>query len=69
MNCQAKISANWFTAEKRGGITQLLTLVLNVSLIIGIFIPGIVFGKYETDKMNPANIEEGKNHTFNLMLA
>lgn len=46
LNCQAKISANWFTAEKRGGITQLLTLVLNVSLIIGIFIPGLVFKGY-----------------------
>lgn len=47
LNCQAKISGNWFTAEKRGGITQLLTLVLNVSLIIGIFIPGIIFSGYK----------------------
>jgi FLVCR family feline leukemia virus subgroup C receptor-related protein len=47
LNCQAKISANWFTAEKRGGITQLLTLVLNVSLIIGIFIPGLIFSGYK----------------------
>jgi FLVCR family feline leukemia virus subgroup C receptor-related protein len=49
LNCQAKISANWFTAEKRGGITQLLTLVLNVSLIIGLIIPGLVFNNYELD--------------------
>lgn len=49
LNCQAKISANWFTAEKRGGITQLLTLVLNVSLIVGLLIPGIVFNKYELE--------------------
>jgi len=47
LNCQAKISANWFTAETRGGITQFLTLILNVSLIIGIFIPGLVFGGYD----------------------
>lgn len=35
MNCQAKISGNWFTAASRGGVTQLLSLVLNVSLVIG----------------------------------
>ena len=35
LNCQAKISANWFTKDKRGKITQILTLILNVSLIIG----------------------------------
>ena len=50
LNCQTKIAANWFTAETRGGITQLLTLVLQVSLILGIFIPGIVFGKYEPEE-------------------
>lgn len=49
LNCQAKISANWFTAEKRGGITQLLTLILNVSLIIGIFIPGLLFQGYKLE--------------------
>lgn len=46
LNCQAKISANWFTAEKRGGITQILTLVINVSLILGMLIPGLVFNGY-----------------------
>lgn len=55
LNCQAKISANWFQAEKRAGVTQLLTLVLNVSLIIGIFIPGIVFGKYDTKSDDDKN--------------
>lgn len=35
LNCQAKISANWFTSMTRGKITQILTLILNVSLIIG----------------------------------
>ena len=35
LNCQAKISANWFTSQTRGKITQILTLILNVSLIIG----------------------------------
>lgn len=53
LNCQAKISANWFTAESRGGVTQLLTLILNVSLIIGIFIPKLVFGHYKPSKDNP----------------
>jgi FLVCR family feline leukemia virus subgroup C receptor-related protein len=47
LNCQTKIAASWFTAETRGGVTQFLTLVLNVSLILGIFIPGIVFGDYK----------------------
>ena len=51
LNCQAKISANWFKAEKRATVTSLLTLVLNVSLVIGIFIPGIVFGKYDVDPL------------------
>jgi FLVCR family feline leukemia virus subgroup C receptor-related protein len=38
LNCQAKISANWFTSESRGKITQILTLILNVSLVIGNFL-------------------------------
>lgn len=49
LNCQAKISGNWFTAKVRGGVTQLLTLVLNVSLIIGILIPGVFFRSYVPD--------------------
>lgn len=53
LNCQAKIGANWFTAEVRGGVTQFLTLILNVSLIIGIFIPGIVFGDYKPIEGEP----------------
>lgn len=53
LNCQTKISSSWFTAQSRGGVTQLLTLILNVSLVLGIFIPGIVFGDY---KPNPDNI-------------
>ncbi len=47
LNCQTKVSSNWFTAQARGGVTQILTLVLNVSLVLGIFIPGIVFGDYQ----------------------
>ena len=47
LNCQAKVSANWFTSEARGGVTQLLTLILNVSLVIGVLIPGLVFGSYK----------------------
>lgn len=57
LNCQTKISSNWFTAESRGGVTQFLTLVLNVSLILGIFVPGIVFGDYKPDTSNPENIQ------------
>lgn len=49
LNCQAKVSANWFTAETRGGVTQLLTLILNVSLVIGVLIPGLAFGGYIID--------------------
>lgn len=68
LNCQAKISANWFSSTTRGGVTQLLTLVLNVSLIIGILIPGLVFKSYKPETMDPQNIEEGKQVTFQLMM-
>lgn len=57
LNCQAKISANWFTSTTRGGITQLLTLVLNVSLVFGILIPGFVFIGYKPDVHDPVSIE------------
>ena len=57
LNCQAKLSANWFSAENRGQVTQLLTLILNVSLVIGMIIPSMVFKGYEP---NDKNIEEGK---------
>ena len=57
LNCQTKISSNWFTADSRGAVTQFLTLVLNVSLIFGIFVPGIVFGDYKPDTSNPENIQ------------
>jgi FLVCR family feline leukemia virus subgroup C receptor-related protein len=50
LNCQAKISANWFTAKSRGKITQILTLILNVSLVIGIVIPGFFFRGYHPVK-------------------
>jgi MFS transporter, FLVCR family, feline leukemia virus subgroup C receptor-related protein len=53
LNCQTKISSNWFTADTRGSVTQFLTLILNVSLILGIFVPGIVFGDYKPDVSNP----------------
>lgn len=46
LNCQAKISANWFSSKTRGKVTQILTLVLNVSLVIGILIPGFIFKGY-----------------------
>lgn len=52
LNCQTKISSNWFTAETRGGVTQLLTLILNVSLVLGIFIPGFVFEGYKPNADN-----------------
>lgn len=57
LNCQTKISSNWFTADTRAGVTQLLTLILNVSLVLGIFVPAIVFGDYKPDLSDPANIE------------
>lgn len=47
LNCQAKISANWFSAKSRSKVTQILTLVLNVSLVIGFLIPGIFFTGYK----------------------
>ncbi len=65
LNCQTKISANWFAAESRGTVTQFLTLVLNISLILGIFVPGIVFGDYKPDANN---LEEGKTLAFQTML-
>lgn len=68
MNCQAKISANWFTAEKRGAVTQLLTLVLNISLIIGLFIPSLVFGSYDVAIDTVENHDKGRQLTFDLML-
>lgn len=57
LNCQAKVSTNWFSAQKRGGITQLLTLLLNISIIIGVLIPGLVFSGYKPDKLNPESIQ------------
>lgn len=68
LNCQAKIGANWFQADKRAGITQLLTLVLNVSLIIGLFIPGLVFGKYDISPVDDEKIRVGKDKSFDLMM-
>ena len=56
LNCQAKVSANWFSAQARGGVTQILTLVLNVSLVIGILIPGFIFHGYHPDTTDPDNI-------------
>lgn len=57
LNCQGKISANWFTSVQRGKITQILTLVLNVSLIIGVIIPTVVFGGYK-----PLKNDDGDNY-------
>lgn len=52
LNCQAKLSANWYSAKARGGITQLLTLVLNVALIIGLVIPSFFFSGYSANSTN-----------------
>ena len=57
LNCQAKISANWFRAETRGGVTQFLTLVLNISLILGILFPSLIFNGYKPDSQDPNSIE------------
>ena len=68
LNCQTKISSQWFTAETRGGVTQFLTLILNCSLVLGIFVPGIVFGDYKPDASNPENMAEGRQLAFKTML-
>lgn len=68
LNCQAKISANWFSAKTRGAVTQNLSLVLNVSLVIGILIPGIFFHNFAPDVLKPETITEGRNRTWKLML-
>ena len=39
-----------------------------MSLVIGIFIPGIVFGKYELDPVTDEKIVQGRKNTFDLML-
>jgi FLVCR family feline leukemia virus subgroup C receptor-related protein len=57
LNCQATVSANWFSAQTRGGVTQLLTLLLNISLIIGVLIPGLVFSGYKPDLLSPESIQ------------
>ena len=43
-----------------------MTLVVNVSLIIGILIPGIMFRNYHADV---GTADEGKSLTFKLMLS
>lgn len=43
-----------------------MTLVVNVSLIIGILIPGVMFRNYHADV---GTGEEGKSLTFKLMLS
>ena len=53
LNSQTKLAANWFDAKTRGAVTQFLTLVLNLSLVVGIFIPGLVFGSYQPDLSSP----------------
>ena len=45
-----------------------MTLILNVSLIIGIFIPGLVFGDYKPIEGEPSTYAEGRDLTFKLML-
>ena len=57
LNCQAKLSANWFHSDKRAQVTQLLSLVINVSLILGLIIPAIFFNNYDTEE---DGIERGK---------
>ena len=53
LNCQAKISATWYRSNQRAGVTQILTLIVNISLIIGILIPGVIFAGYHVDTHNP----------------
>ena len=48
-------------------MTQILSLILNVALIVGIFIPGFFFSKYDDKIHTEENIKLGKSNTFNLM--
>ena len=68
LNCQAKISATWFRASQRGGVTQLLTLIVNVSLVLGVLVPGLVFAGYHVKGNDPGSIAHGRQLTFKLML-
>lgn len=52
----------------QAGVTQLLTLIVNVSLIIGVLIPGLIFSGYHINLDDPSTIEHGKNLTFKLMM-
>lgn len=45
-----------------------MTLILNVSLVLGIFVPAIVFGDYRPDLSDPENVQEGKDLAFQTML-
>lgn len=42
-----------------------MTLIVNVSLIIGILIPGVMFRDYHAEE---STIQQGKSLTFKLML-
>ena len=52
----------------QAGVTQLLTLIVNVSLIIGVLIPGLIFSGYKINFDDPSTLEHGKDLTFKLMM-
>ena len=52
LNCQSKISANWFPTESRGLVTQISTLTINLSIIVGTLVPGLIFRNYEPNSEN-----------------
>ena len=49
INCQAKISSNWYHASKRTSVTSFFALILNISIIIGVILPGLLFAHYQFD--------------------
>jgi FLVCR family feline leukemia virus subgroup C receptor-related protein len=64
INCQAKISSNWYHASKRTAVTSFFALVLNISIILGLLLPGLFFAHY---KFDPQNIEAGRSLAGQLM--
>lgn len=57
INCQAKISSNWYHASKRTAVTSFFALVLNISIILGVILPGLLFAHYRFD---PADVAAGR---------
>ncbi len=46
---RSKVSANWFSKEERGSITQLNSALIQVAVVGGILLPGIIFKGYKIE--------------------